>query len=93
MALAMPDFRPKQSARLAATLNSPPLTWMRHSVALRKGTMPGSSRWTRAPRETKSSAASGRMFRPYFMTYSSVVFRAPHYTRTAGIGEAGLKAV
>src|SRR5579864_805071 len=47
---------PKQSARLAATLNSPPLTWIWHSVALRKGMTPGSRRWTNAPSETRSNA-------------------------------------
>src|SRR5512140_1657404 len=56
MAVAMPVRRRKQSARLAAQLNSPPLTWMRRSAALRKGTTPGSRRWTRAPRERKSRA-------------------------------------
>src|SRR5438105_1716022 len=30
--------------------------------------MPGSMRWTSAPSETKSSAPSGRMFRPYLIT-------------------------
>src|SRR5581483_72052 len=50
-----------------ATLNSPPLTWMAHSCALRKGMTPGSRRWTRAPRERKSSAPSGRMSRAGFI--------------------------
>src|SRR5437867_7103071 len=63
----MPVCSPKQSARLAATLNSPPLTWIRHSFALRKGMTPGSRRWTRAPRAAKSSAPSGRISRPYFI--------------------------
>src|SRR6266571_8097553 len=67
MALAMPVWRRKQSARLAATLNSPPLTWIRHSFALRKGMTPGSRRWTSAPRAAKSSAPSGRIPRPYFI--------------------------
>src|SRR5512138_1218072 len=67
MAVTMPVFRPKQSARLAAQLNSPPLTWIAHWLALRKGMMPGSRRWTSAPIETKSSAASLRTSRPYFM--------------------------
>ena len=44
MAVATPVFMPKQSDRFAATLNSPPLTWIWHSVALRKGMMPGSRR-------------------------------------------------
>src|SRR5689334_22436711 len=64
MALAMPVLRPKQLARFAATLNSPPLTWMRHSLALRNGTTPGSNRCTSAPSETRSKAPSGRIARP-----------------------------
>ena len=40
----MPVFKRKQSAKFAAVLNSPPLTCSWHSVALRKGTMPGSMR-------------------------------------------------
>ena len=44
IAVAMPVRRPKQSARLAATLNSPPLTWIVQVSALRNGTTPGSSR-------------------------------------------------
>src|SRR5262245_42355967 len=55
MAVAMPVLRPKQSERLAATLYSPPETWISNERALRKGTTPGSRRWTRAPRERKSS--------------------------------------
>src|SRR5450755_3598806 len=62
MALTMPVLRPKQSAKLAATLNSPPLTWIWHSVALRNGTMPGSRRWISAPSDTKSSAPSRGIF-------------------------------
>src|ERR1017187_24514 len=64
MALATPVFRPKQSARLAAQLNSPPLTWILHSVALRNGIIPGSRRCTSAPSDRKSSAPSLRIFRP-----------------------------
>src|ERR1022692_1134158 len=56
MALAMPVVMPKQSARFAAQLNSPPLTWIWHSVALRNGMIPGSKRWIKAPSESKSSA-------------------------------------
>ena len=56
IAEAMPVFMRKQSDRLAATLNSPPLTWMLHSVALRNGMMPGSSLCTSAPSETRSRA-------------------------------------
>ncbi len=63
----MPVFMRKQSARFAAQLNSPPLTWIAHSVALRKGMMPGSRRWMSAPTDTKSRAASGRMSSPYFI--------------------------
>src|SRR5947209_3231697 len=59
MAVATPVFRPKQSARLAATLYSPPETWTSKERALRKGMMPGSRRWTRAPRERKSRLAAG----------------------------------
>src|ERR1019366_6518211 len=57
MAEATAVRRPKQSERLAATLNSPPETWILHSVALRKGMIPGSRRWTSAPRERKSMSA------------------------------------
>ena len=60
----MPVFRPKQSDRFAAQLNSPPLTWISHSVALRNGMIPGSSRCTSAPSDRKSSAPSLRIFRP-----------------------------
>ena len=42
------------------TLNSPPLTWISQWVALRNGMIPGSSRWTSAPKLTKSSAPSLR---------------------------------
>src|SRR6266536_454382 len=66
MALTIAVFSRKQSARLAATLNSAPVTWIVHSRALRKGTTPGSSRWLSAPSATKSSAACGRMSSPYF---------------------------
>src|SRR5688572_6198009 len=67
MALAMPVRMPKQSARLAAQLNSPPLTWIAQSVALRKGTTPGSRRWINAPRDRKSSAPWGGMRRAVSM--------------------------
>src|SRR2546423_339378 len=70
MAEAIPVLSWKQSDKLAATLNSPPLTWIWHSVALRKGTTPGSSRWMSAPRERKSSAPCEGMFKPYFMVAS-----------------------
>src|SRR5437870_5377941 len=70
MAEAIPVLSWKQSERLAAALNSPPLTWIWHSVALRKGMTPGSSRWMSAPRERKSSAPCEGMFRPYFMVTS-----------------------
>src|SRR5665647_2383979 len=70
MAEAMPVRLPKQSDRLAAQLNSPPLTWIWHSVALRKGTMPGSRRWMMPPRARKSNSACWRMFRPSLMLFS-----------------------
>src|ERR1051325_6353922 len=54
MAVATPVFRPKQSLKLAATLYSPPETWMSSFRALRNGMIPGSRRWTRAPRDRKS---------------------------------------
>src|SRR5207247_2110593 len=68
----MPVRIRKQSDRLAATLNSPPLTWIWHSAALRKGMMPGSSRWTRAPRESRSRSPLGRMFKPWCMRHSKL---------------------
>src|SRR5258706_11059200 len=56
--------RPKASERLAATLYSPPETWISKVRALRKGMMPGSRRWTSAPRERRSRLQlSVRMFR------------------------------
>src|ERR1017187_9821423 len=70
-AVATPVFMRKQSDRLAAQLNSPPLTWILHSVALRNGTMPGSRRLTSAPRDRKSSAPFGGIFKPYFILFSS----------------------
>src|SRR5262245_57182274 len=63
---------PKQSARLAATLNSPPLTWIWHSIALRKGMIPGSSRWTSAPSDTRSSAPSLGIIRPLLIQRSLI---------------------
>src|SRR6185369_9835497 len=81
MAVATPVFRPKQSARFAAQLNSPPLTWILHSVALRKGMIPGSRRWISAPSDRKSSAPSLRIFRPVlidsFLQTNFVVFQNP----------------
>src|SRR4051812_579124 len=59
----MPVFSPKQSLRLAATLYSPPETWISSVLALRNGMMPGSSRCTRAPRARKSSSL-GSVRRP-----------------------------
>ena len=41
MAVAIPVVMRKQSARFAATLNSPPLTWMRHSRRLAEGDRAG----------------------------------------------------
>src|SRR5438876_4727736 len=46
----------KQSERLAATLYSPPETWISNDRALRNGTTPGSSRCTSAPSARKSSS-------------------------------------
>src|ERR1700731_4066309 len=61
---AMPVRRPKQSDRPAATLYSPPETWISTERALRKGITPGSSRVTSAPRARKSRAhESWRMFK------------------------------
>src|SRR6185312_13215596 len=66
MAVAMAVRRPKQSARLAATLYSPPETCTSNERALRNGTTPGSSRWTSAPRERKSNwQASVRTGKPF----------------------------
>src|SRR5512143_1685031 len=73
MADATPVLRPKQSARLAAQLYSPPLTWIWHSVALRNGTTPGSSRWMSAPSERKSRVPRSGMFKPYFISSSCVI--------------------
>src|ERR1044071_537217 len=67
MAVAMPVLRPKQSAKFAATLNSPPLTWSPHSVALRKGVTPGSSRYTIAPSDKKSRWPLSEILNPYFI--------------------------
>src|SRR5579863_5963137 len=61
MAVAIAVRMPKQSERFAATLNSPPLTWMAHWVALRKGIVPGSRRCTMAPSERRSNSASLRI--------------------------------
>src|ERR1700690_116134 len=64
----MPVFRRKQSDKLAATLNSPPLTWRSQRVALRNGTTPESRRWTRAPSDRRSSAPLGGIFKPLLMS-------------------------
>src|SRR5207244_7377170 len=73
MAVAMPVRNPKQSASPAATLYSPPETWTSNPRALRKGTRPGSRRWTSAPRERKSNAHwSCRIGKP--------LMTAPHNT-------------
>src|SRR5436305_12580465 len=64
MAVATAVRMPKQSDRLAATLYSPPETWTSKDRALRNGMTPGSSRWTSAPTESRSSwQASVRTFR------------------------------
>src|SRR5580692_9797197 len=93
MALAMAVFMPKQSDRLAATLNSPPLTWMWHCDALRNGTMPGSSRCTSAPSERKSRSPSLRIFKP-LMAYSSpssthFLVMPIHYSRPGRVPDIG----
>src|SRR6266508_2894141 len=81
----MPVRSRKQSARLAATLNSPPLTWIWHSVALRNGTRPGSRRCTRAPSDRKSSAPSWRIFRVciLFSSFGSCTDSASHAHRAS----------
>ena len=61
MAVAMAVRFKKQFERLAATLNSPPLIWIWHSVALRNGTTPGSRRCTIAPSASTSIAPSAGM--------------------------------
>ncbi len=58
MAVAIPVRSRKQSERFAATLNSPPLTWIRHSLAFRNGITPGSSRCTRAPSDKRFQRAA-----------------------------------
>jgi hypothetical protein len=67
----MPVLSRKQSERLAETLNSPPLTWMSQCEALRNGMMPGSRRWTSAPRDRKSNAPDLGMFRPVLIVQFS----------------------
>src|SRR5262249_40192036 len=80
---------PKQSDRLAATLYSPPDTWMSKQRPLRKGVVPGSSRWIRAPSERKSSAqgsvrsGSGMKGDSVQRKFVAVVVRR---TRGAGMG-------
>src|SRR5579864_8751379 len=56
MAVAIPVLSSKQSERFAATLYSPPETWISTERAFRNGITPGSSRWTSAPNERKSSS-------------------------------------
>ena len=51
----------KQSARFAAVLNSPPLTWIEHDDALRNGRAPGSMRCTSPPSARKSSEPDAGM--------------------------------
>src|ERR1700687_4833571 len=65
MADAMPVRSRKQSESAAATLYSPPETWISKERALRNGTTPGSRRCTMAPRARKSNVhRSWRRFRP-----------------------------
>src|SRR5487761_1715731 len=59
IAVAIAVRSPKQLARFAATLYSPPETWISSRAALRKGTVPGSRRVTRAPSERRSRAPPG----------------------------------
>src|SRR5579872_900632 len=75
IAEARPVRSPKQSARLAAQLYSPPLTWIWHWVAFRNGTAPGSKRCTSAPSARKSSAPSGRICRAFGMISASLYRR------------------
>src|SRR5579859_4540367 len=76
IAVAIPVRMRKQSARFAAQLNSPPLTWTEHDEAFRNGTTPGSRRWTSAPSARKSSAASFRMFNAGGMVRSGTLTQA-----------------
>src|SRR5579885_2047262 len=70
MAVAMPVRSRKQSDRAAATLYSPPETWISTERALRKGTTPGSSRWTSAPRARKSrSQGSLRTWKAFICSF------------------------
>src|SRR6516165_11213777 len=66
----------KQSARFAAQLNSPPLTWTEQAESLRNGTTPGSRRWTSAPSARKSSAPSVRMFNVWLMVRPGTLAQA-----------------
>ena len=72
----MPVDSPKQSDRFAATLNSPPLTCTSKLVAFLNGTMPGSSRCTTAPSDTKSSSPFSGIFNPYFISFSFLLYNA-----------------
>src|SRR6188768_1950880 len=92
----MPVFNPKQSARFAAQLNSPPLTCTEQFEAFRNGTIPGSSRWINAPIERKSRSPSGRigsgavMARRYVST--ARIVRKTRIARLSGYDSAVLPA-
>src|SRR5947207_7683718 len=89
MAVATAVLRPKQSERLAATLYSPPETWTSQVRALRNGMTPGSSRWTSAPSESRSSwQASVRMLR-LFMGRLQGAVRASRRSRRSRRSGAG----
>src|ERR1700722_11032004 len=95
MAVAMAVFRLKQSARLAATLYSPPETWTSKERALRNGMTPGSSRCTRAPRERKSSShESWRIVKPLMNAPECKgAFEEKHISaRNTGLGPGSIRA-
>src|SRR5688572_24079745 len=78
MAEAMPVRSPKQSARAAATLYSPPETCTSNVRALRKGATPGSKRCTRAPRARKSRAqASVRIGKSFIVRFPIISGKFP----------------
>src|ERR1700687_2493185 len=80
----MPVRRPKQSDRFAATLYSPPETWISTERACGNGITPGSSRCTSAPSARKSRAhASLRILRPLTVL--------PRCRDTSGIGDSAAR--
>src|SRR3954471_6880428 len=80
----MPVFRRKQSDRLAAQLNSPPLTWMDRLCALWNGTTPGSRRWISAPRARKSRSPDWGIWRA-----EAVLVLGRRYFSAAAAGRLG----